>query len=730
MRWTGFGLAVLMACGGEVRTTPQPEPPPPREEARDWGAMLGALNEEARRGATTDTLHETEVADPYRALERDSALTQRWMAAQTERTDESLPIHDGTRARLRELLAIGSVDGGAVVGGGERPVRLVYEKQEGGREQPALYLREGETERLLVDAADTATWGERAALDWYYPSPDGSRLAFGISHDGDEKSVLHVLDLDAAEDALLPLRIPKTKWSNVAWLPDASGFYYTRYPKEGEEGFDAEREDAYFPRVFFHAMADGSPDDDRRVFGAERPTDFPAPQVSEDGRYLVINVFRGWSQSDVFLFDRGRRGTAVAPGDQGRFVTVTEGHESLTHATAHDGALYLYTNRDAPRYRLLKVDVRRAAEPSRWEELVPQTAAVLEDWSFAGDGLALHYIDAIRSRLYLQTGGAQREVELPTRGAIEGVSGRPGVDTLAFTFSGYLQAPSLFTVAAGTGALTETVRTPIDLDLSVYEAKLEHVTSADGTEVPVHVIRRRDQPTDGRARVLLYGYGGFNVNILPRFSRNALYWLEQGGVYAVAHLRGGGELGEAWHQAGMLGNKVHVFEDFEAILGWLTESGLSAPERIGITGGSNGGLLMGAMVTRVPDRFHAAASYVGLYDMVRYHRFPPAELWISEYGDPEKPEEFAWLHGYSPYHQVRDGVAYPAVLIETADHDSRVHWAHSTKFAAALQEATSSGLPVYFHLDTQQGHGAGTRLSDLVEKYARMFTFLDQQLSR
>ncbi len=744
MRKTWLLLPLLMACPApEATPEPDPEPAPEAgdEAPRGWPEILGDLNERAREHSITETIHGTPVTDPYRALESDSELTRQWIAAQTERTEEALPIDDAMRERIRAFLSIGSIGGAMVVGGKDRrPLRVLYERRDGGREQPVLTMEElgedaGEP-RALIDPADAEAWGERAALDWAYPSPDGRYLAFGISHNGDEKSVLHVMDLDAESDAVLPLRIERTKWCNLAWLPNGSGFYYTRYPNEGEEGFDAEREDAYFPRIFFHAMDDEDPGADPLVFGAERPTDFPFPQVSADGRWLVVNVFRGWSASDVYLFDRGRRGRRNAPDPEARagghrFITVAAGHESLTRAVAHDGDLYLWTNRDAPRYRIRRVDLRRAADRERWETIVPESEAVLTDWTFAGDGLALHYIDDIRSTLTLTDGDGKngRSVELPTRGAIDGVSGRDGVGTLAFAFSGYLQPPSLFTVDTENGELEEHRTVPIDLDLSGYEARLERVTSADGTEVPVHVIAAKDLERNGDARVLLYGYGGFNVNILPRFSRNALYWLEQGGVYAVANLRGGGEYGEEWHQAGMLGNKQNVFDDFEATIGWLASSGLSSPERIAITGGSNGGLLMGAMITRVPERFGAAASYVGLYDMVRYHRFPPAELWISEYGDPGEAEAFGWLHGYSPYHRVSEGTPYPAVLIETADHDSRVHWAHSTKFAAALQEATSGEDPIYFHMDTQQGHGAGTRLSDLVEKYARMYTFLDQQLA-
>ncbi len=254
--------------------------------------------------------------------------------------------------------------------------------------------------------------------------------------------------------------------------------------------------------------------------------------------------------------------------------------------------------------------------------------------------------------------------------------------------------------------------------------------SADGTLIPVTLVEPRDLAPSGDTPVLLTGYGGFGLSLLPAFTRNALYFLERGGVYAVANLRGGGELGEAWHHAGHRLNKVHVFEDFEAVLSWLVSSGLSRPGRIAITGGSNGGLLMGAMITRAPEAFGAAATYVGLYDMARYHHFPPAELWVSEYGSADDPEQLRYLLSYSPYHNVRDGTCYPPVLVETADHDSRVFWGHSTKLAARLQEATSGGEedPIYFYMERQVGHGAGTSRRDLVRRYVRAFAFIEHAL--
>ena len=536
-------------------------------------------------------------------------------------------------------------------------------------------------------------------------------------------------------------------------------------------GFDAQNEDSYFPRVFFHTLGT-DPDADPRVFGANEGTDFPIPSVSNDGRWVVVNVFRGWSASDVYLMDRsppavaptrGARATASSTASRTTspstspstttptttsaasnpgFVPVIVGEEVLTSGVVNDGALYLMTNLDAPKYRIVRVPVAQAADRDAWREIVPESDAPIEHWALVGDQLAIHYVADVRSKLVLarRDGSASAEVALPGTGAIGTLAGESGHPLLAFVLEGYLRPPTLLTIDVTTlgprlsegllaGVTREAYRVEADFDFDAYEERRVKVRSADGTEIPVTLIHRRD--VQRPARTILYGYGGFNVSLLPALSRSALSWIERGNVYAVANLRGGAEFGEAWHRAGMRENKQRVFEDFEAAIAWLAESGVSTPDRIGITGGSNGGLLMGAMITRVPERFGAAASYVGLYDMVRYHRFPPAELWISEYGSAdESREQLDWLLAYSPYHRVVAGTRYPAVWLETADHDSRVHWAHTTKLAAALQEATSSNRPIYFWMERQVGHGAGTRTSDAVEKYVRMYTFFERELAR
>ncbi len=716
--------ACLCACGPSSTTTSEPTTPGRTAP----GDALAQLNARARAGAVTETLHGVEIVDTYRALETESELTRAWVEAQTERTASSLSTDARRAERLRALLSIGSI--GRVSLGGER---VFYTKRDGDREQPVLLMAENGVPRA-EPLIDPTTYGERAALDWYFPSPEGTFIAFGISHNGDERSTLHVMRVASGE--LLEERIARTKWTTVSWLHDETGFYYSRYPKPGEDDFDADNEDTYFPRVFFHALGE-NPSADPRFFSGREGTEFPSVTVSDDDRYVVLNNFRGWSASDVYLFDRGDGGTrrrpvarVNVPGDDRPLVPLVTGEDSLTMGHVHDGYFYAQTNKDAPLYRIASAPVDQAVERERWQDVVPQGRATLEDWTIAHNHIVCHYMQDVASKVKVfdMEGREVQGFDLPTRGELEGLSGDPDGSLLAFGFSGYLHAPALFTFNFENDEMTQVDAIDAGLDLSGYDIEQVMVASDDNTQVPVYLIHRNNAERTGEQPVLLYGYGGFNVSLLPSFSRNILYWLERGGIYAVANLRGGGEFGEEWHRAGNLENKERVFEDFESVIGWLTESGWSNPNKIAITGGSNGGLLMGAMITRVPDTFRAAASYVGLYDMVRYHQFPPAELWVSEYGSAENANQVGFLHAYSPYHRVRAGTRYPSVLIETADHDSRVHWAHSTKFAAALQDANAGNNPIYFYMVREVGHGAGTRLTDVVDRYVRMYGFFEHQL--
>jgi prolyl oligopeptidase len=340
----------------------------------------------------------------------------------------------------------------------------------------------------------------------------------------------------------------------------------------------------------------------------------------------------------------------------------------------------------------------------------------------------VRYVEGLAARvaLYDLTGHHEGDIPLPTRGSVGTLELSLDGRRLAFTFDSYFHPPTLYGFEEG--ALVVLDRVAADIDTDAYRLTQVEVPSVDGTPINVFLVHRRDLVHDGTQPVLLSGYGGFSYAMLPGFSRNVLYWLERGGVYAVANIRGGGEYGEEWHQAGMLHNKPNTFADFEAVIRWLGTSGLSAPERIAIIGASNGGLLMGAMLTRCPEAFRAAVASVGLYDMVRFTEFPPAEIWMGEYGNPAEPADFQVLLGYSPYHNVVEGTAYPAVFVDTADQDTRVSWRHSTKFAARLQEATTGSAPILFYMLREQGHGAGTGMSDTVRQYVRYYTFIETEL--
>ncbi|MFT6396496.1 MAG: prolyl oligopeptidase [Bradymonadia bacterium] len=712
-----FATLLIVGCGGTTAaptSNPMPETETPTVETPS--ISLDALNQAARAGAVTEDLHGVSVSDPYRGLEEDNAATDTWVDAQNAATEGYFTTNarDGRRERLQELLSIGFYAGVARAGG-----RTFIEKREGEIDHAILYVIDGpdaEPRELI----NPNTMDERTALDFFIPSPSGEYLAYGLSQNGDERSTTHVLDVATGEN--LTEAIPHTKWTALDWRHDEAGFYYTRYPSEGEADYDAEAEDTYNRHLFYHELGTDHANDPL-IFRAPDPTDFVSGEVSEDGRYLLIGTFRGWSASDMRWLD------LEAGGEPTPLVV---GEDSVWWGGFHEGRLLIYTNADAPLGRVLSVANEDAGDRAAWQEIVPEGQSKLEAFYPIGDLLVIPYVENVSSRVRVfgLDGTEHEDLALPLEiGSVGSIASEPGSTVLTYQYTSYFFPPALFETDLVTRETHQIDAIEADVDTSAYEVTRATVESPDGTPINVFIAHRTDMVRDGNQPVLLNGYGGFNVSLTPGFARSTLYWLEQGGVFAVANIRGGGEFGEEWHQAGMLGEKANVFEDFEAVIRWLGgESGISNSDRIAITGGSNGGLLMGAMLTRCPDAFRATVTSVGLYDMVRYTLFPPAEIWVSEYGDPEVAEDFNWLHAYSPYHNVEAGTEFPATLMLTADSDSRVSWQHSTKFAAALQEANTGDHPILFLMKQDQGHGAGTSLSDTVDAYVQRYTFIETEL--
>ncbi|HUR96354.1 MAG TPA: prolyl oligopeptidase family serine peptidase [Gemmatimonadales bacterium] len=663
-----------------------------------------------------DTLHGESIHDPYRWLESgEDPETQAWTARQNAVTEAYLaaaPARERLRARLDELLAIGALSVPTPAHG-----RYFYQRRDGRQNQPVLYVRDGVAgeDRVAVDpnALDPAG---TTALDWFFPSDDGRLLAYGLSENGSEQSVLHLLDM--TDGSKLSDRIPHTRAADLAWLPDGTGFYYTRYPAPGDV---ADGEEHYHRAVYFHALGT-APADDPLVYRPARKEFWPGVSLSPDGRWLLVGVARTFDQTDLYLGDRGPAGRTPVPP----LVAVAENLPASFDGEVVHGRLFLRTNLDAPTYRLYEVDPARP-ERGHWRELVPpRSGAVLEGVRVLGDRLALSYLERASSRLRIADlgGGLRRDVELPALGSLFGVGGEWDGRELFFGFSSYTVPPSVYRIDLDTDTQTLWRRVEADVDPDRFEVRQVNVTSRDGTPVSMFLVHRSGAERTGDAPTYLTGYGGFNISMTPAFSRSLLLWLEHGGVVAIPNIRGGGEYGESWHQAGMLGSKQNSFDDFIAAAEWLIREGYTRPDRLAAAGGSNGGLLMGAVLTQRPDLFRAVVVQVPLLDMLRYHRFLIARLWIPEYGSPDEPEEFAWLRAYSPYHHVRPGTAYPAVLLATAESDSRVDPMHARKMAARLQASSTSGRPVLLRLEARAGHGAGKPLSKVLDELTDTWTFV------
>ncbi len=667
-----------------------------------------------------ETMHGHTIVDPYRWLEdASSPETQQYIEqelAYTRGILDPLPGREKIHQRLTQLLSIGTI-GTPQLGGNH----YLYTRREGTQNQPVLYVREalkGE-DRTLVDVNQLAADGT-VALDWWFPSEDGKYVAYGTSASGSEESTLHVIE--TATGKLLPDTIERTRFASLAWKKDNSGFYYTRHPKKGDV---PPGEEVYHVKVFYHTLG-SDPAKDRLIFGEGRnPQDIPQVALSdEDDRWLLITVFEGWAKSEMYLQDLK---AATAP------VEVTSGKNFLYSGEIYQGKLYITTNEEAPRYRVFVVD---AASPGRanWKEVVPQTDAVLQNLSVFGGNLFAQYEKNASSQLKLLglDGKLLADIPLPMIGSVSGTGGKWNRNEAFFGFQSFTVAPSIyhFDLNARKSSLWAKVDAPIES--SAYDVQQVWYASKDGTKVPMFLFHKKGVELNGKNPTLLTGYGGFNISLTPSFVAGRYVWLEHGGVFAVANLRGGAEFGEDWHRTGMLDKKQNVFDDFIAAAEFLISDKITDKGHLAIQGGSNGGLLMGAAFTQRPDLFRTVVCQVPLLDMLRYQNFQIAKLWVPEYGSADDPKQFEWLYAYSPYHHVKPGAEYPAILFMTADTDTRVDPMHAKKMAALMQAEAANGRsrerPILLRIETKAGHGAGKPITKQIEEGTDIYSFLFWQL--
>ncbi|HKF79172.1 MAG TPA: prolyl oligopeptidase family serine peptidase [Candidatus Dormibacteraeota bacterium] len=652
-----------------------------------------------------DTLHGTDVPDPYRWLE-DAAdpEVRAWVESQgaySRSILDAIPERAALEARIREAMDVGSL-GGAVPRG---RYRFTVDRA-AGMVQPALSVSvAGGPPRLLVDPGPMSADGT-TALDWWMPSPDGELVCVGLSEAGTEDSVLRLVRTASGE--WLDDRIPRCRWSAVAFEPGNLAILYTRLP---EPGTVPPGEEVFHRHVWRHVLGT-DPAGDVRVFGQGRDKlDVPSIiSLSDDGRWTVITVSQGWDRTSVFLRDGG-----------GEFRPIFEGVAEKLHAWFARDRLLAITNAGAPNFRLVEIDPSHP-DPEAWLEVVAESEHVLLDVEVTATSLAVHQlVDACsRVSLHRRDGTFERTLDLPPLSTATGLGGHPSSGDLLATVESFTRPAARWSLEGGH---LERLEPPAGFEPARYPVRQVRCRSADGTEVPIFLVGR----AEAAGPTVLTGYGGFSVSRTPLWMPAAVPFLEAGGLVAVACLRGGGEYGEAWHRAGKRGRKQNVFDDFIAAAEWLVESGLATPARLGIMGGSNGGLLVGAAMTQRPDLFGAVVCRVPLLDMVRYERFKVAELWAAEYGSASEPEEFGWLYAYSPYHRVRDGVSYPATLLTTGEEDARVDPMHARKMTARLQAADPSAL-VLLRVEPRAGHGQGKPTTKLVPEEADVWSFLMDRL--
>jgi prolyl oligopeptidase len=672
----------------------------------------------ARRGDVVENYHGTLVADPYRWLEdATSPETLAWVEGQnavTRQYIDSIPVRRQIQERLTALWNYAKYS--VPYKEGEY---YFYSKNDGLQNQFVLYRQQGlQGEPTMVIDPNTLSEDGTTSLTNEAPSKDGTLLAYGLSLHGSDWQEIHIREIASGFD--YPDVIRWCRYSGIAWKPDNSGFYYNRLP---EPGSVPEEDQSKFSKVYWHRLGTLQSED---VLVYERP-DFKElsfePFMTEDNAYLMLHVWNGTEPKNRIYYRPAN--------SDGAFIRLLDEADARYNFLGNDGPVfYFQTTLDAPRERIIAID---SEHPQRehWREIVPQQEDAIEFAGMANHQFVVCYLhDAHHEiKLYDSDGRYLRDIELPGIGSIAGFWSKSSQPEFFLSFSSFLYAPAIFRYDFNDGTLTKIYGAELDFDTSAYETRQVFYRSKDGTRIPMFLTHKKGLQLEGNNPTLLYGYGGFGVSLTPGFLVSTLVWLEHGGVFAVANLRGGGEYGEEWHQAGTLERKQNVFDDFIAAAEWLIGNHYTRTARLAIRGGSNGGLLVAACMTQRPDLFGAVVCQVPVIDMLRYHKFSVGRYWVSDYGNAEdNPDHFHFMYAYSPLHNVREGAVYPATFILAADTDDRVVPAHAKKFAAALQAANGGDNPILLYIETKAGHGVGKPTSKLIEEQSDVLAFLFQTL--
>jgi len=684
-------------------------------------AVAGSIDyPETKKSEVIDTIHGIKIPDPYRWLEDDNAEdTKEWVKAQNDVTFgylDKIPERDAIKKRLTELWNYERFGTPFKEGG-----RYFFSRNDGLQNQSVIYTMKklDDEPRVLLDP-NTLSDDGTVALSGYSISDDGNFFAYGVSDGGSDWQTYRVRDIATGKD--LSDKIEWIKFSGASWTKDGKGFYYSRYaaPDEGEKLSGSN----YYQKLYYHKL--GTPQsEDELIYERPDQKDWGfGGSVTEDGKYLIISVWQGTERKNrVYYKDLTKKDAEV--------VKLLDDYDAEYAFLGHDdGVFYFRTDLNAPRGRIIAIDTAKPARDN-WKELIPEAEETLQGAGITYNMFVMSYLKDAHTqvKLYDLKGKHVRDVELPGIGSAGGFGGKRDQRETFYSFSSFATPSTIYKYDMKTGKSEIYKRPDVNFDPDQFETKQVFYPSKDGTKVPMFITHRKDLKLDGSNPTYLYGYGGFNISLTPRFSLANVAWMEMGGVYAQANLRGGGEYGKDWHNAGRLLNKQNVFHDFISAGEWLIANKYTRSDKLAIGGGSNGGLLVGACITQRPDLFGAALPAVGVLDMLRFHLFTIGHAWTSDYGKIEDKKVFDVLYAYSPYHNVKPGTCYPPTMITTGDHDDRVVPAHSFKFAAALQEAQSCEKPTLIRIETRAGHGAGKPTSIVIQEVADKWAFLVKSLN-